>query len=120
MIIVPSYGCLLIFCLLLFLSVQCFFCIFVCSNKKCDALGISWFVYEYLLYCIKVSFIFFLSFATVLTLCRAISSAVFAKQKRKKEKKASDDAIMLFSVKMFQHLCSHQNVVNKMLDFPAL
>lgn len=62
----------------------------------------------------------FLSFATVLTLCRAISSAVFAKQKRKKEKKASDDAIMLFSVKMFQHLCSHQNVVNKMLDFPAL
>lgn len=63
---------------------------------------------------------FVLSFATVLTLCRAISSAVFAKQKRKKEKKASDDAIMLFSVKMFQHLCSHQNVVNKMLDFPAL
>lgn len=55
------------------------------------------------LYCVKVSFfplLFyfyffnFLSFDTVLTLCRAISSAVFAKEKEKKEKKKKKQVVM--------------------------
>lgn len=70
-----------------FLSVDASSVFFVRSDKMCRVLGI-------LLVCTALrflSFLFFfyifLSFNTVLSLCRAISSAVFAKEKEKEKKK---------------------------------
>lgn len=104
-----------------FLSVDASSVFFVRSDKMRRVLGI-------LLVCTALRFLsflffflkFFLSFNTVLSLCRAISSAVFAKEKEKEKKKSKWWCHHAPSVPMFPHLCSRRDVVNKMLGLPAL
>lgn len=103
MIIVPSYSHLLI--LRLSFSLLTLLLYFPCiATKMCSVLGI-------LLVCTALRFlsffpfiflINFLNFNTVLSLCRAISSAVFAKEKEKRKKKASGDVITIPVLQCFR------------------